>query len=171
MSHWTSHWTSWEMKWKRQSPASYHWSISNRTEENYSSLELTPIHHNQYSAVELHGSQISSFCFSPWLLYHPLCISRVILTHADDDCNSWRMRNRWVGKACLSWEGQSIPVSLTNELYFRPAFCSGVSKVGEEIGGTHKPHPHPARTNTHVLSHTNRQIEIRILSFIHSLKK
>lgn len=52
------------------------------------------------------------------------CLGRVwggaVLTHADDDCNSARKRNRWVGKACLSCEGQSIPVSLTNELYFRP---------------------------------------------------
>lgn len=63
-------------------------------------------------------------CFSSWLLWCLLCISRVILTHADDDCNSSRMRNRWVGKACLSWEGQSIPVSLTNELYFRPPLAS-----------------------------------------------
>ena len=68
-----------------------------------------------------------------------LCCSAVymrgaILTHADDDCNSTRKRKRWVGKACLSWEGQSIPVSLTNELYFRLPFRSVVFKAGMEGG-------------------------------------
>lgn len=70
---------------------------------------------------KLHRSQSSSFASAHDDYYTAccvLCISRVILTHADDDCNSARMRNRWVGEACLSWEGQSTPVSLTNELYF-----------------------------------------------------
>lgn len=70
---------------------------------------------------KLHRSQSSSFASAHDDYYTAccvLCISRVILTHADDDCNSARMRNRWVGEACLSWEGQSTLVSLTNELYF-----------------------------------------------------
>lgn len=46
---------------------------------------------------KLHRSQSSSFASAHDDYYTAccvLCISRVILTHADDDCNSARMRNR-----------------------------------------------------------------------------
>lgn len=57
-----------------------------------------------------------------------------------------RKENRWVGKAWLSWEGQSFPVSLTNELYFRLPFCSVVFKAVVERGDT--------QTQYHQFTHT-----------------
>lgn len=63
-----------------------------------------------------------------------LSVRGVILTHANDDCNSPGKRNCRVGKGCLSWEGHSIPVSLINELYFSLPFCSVIFKTWMEAG-------------------------------------